>query len=192
MAEVIEVTCYTLVADPAWEGRLKAAKETMLKRTIPAYVDFCKEVHEFRLHCDNSQGGSEFSKKGCEWLGCDVGTLHRWEAVGRRSDELLGSTQKLPSSEHSIALIASLDDIAFPQALAKVQPDMSQKEVKALIKEIVPPRPKPTKVEQKTTLPVPTTPRTTKADPLEPIQQAILALSNADFIRLKRWINQAA
>lgn len=139
MGELIDVTDYTLVADPKWESRLKVAKETLAKRTIPAFIDFCKEVHEFRQHCDSSQGGSEFSKKGCEWLGCDSGTLFRWAAVGRRADELLASDQKLPISERAISDIASLDDIAFPKALEKVEPGMTQLQVKELIKEVDPP-----------------------------------------------------
>lgn len=139
MGEIIEVTDYTLVADPEWEGRLKAAKEILAKRTIPAYIDFCKEVHEFRQHCDASQGGSEFSRKGCEWLGCTPQRLSEFAAVGRRADELSGATGKLPTSEHAISLIASLDDIAFPKALEKLEPDMTQAQVKELIKEVNPP-----------------------------------------------------
>jgi hypothetical protein len=45
--------------------------------------------------------------------------------------ELLGSTHKLPTSEHSISLLASLDDIAFPKALERLEPDMSQKDALA-------------------------------------------------------------
>lgn len=142
MSEIIEVTDYVLVADDSWRDRLAKAKDNLAKRTIPAYIEFCKEVHEFRIHCDSSQGGSEFSRKGCEWLGCDSGTLYRWDAVGRRGDELLGGTHKLPISEHAISLIASLDDVAFPKAIEKLEPGMTQKQVKELIKEVNPPREK--------------------------------------------------
>ena len=55
----------------------------------------------------------------------------------------MGSTHKLPTSEHSISLLASLDDIAFPKALERLEPDMSQKDVKELINEIRPPIEKP-------------------------------------------------
>lgn len=139
MGKVIEVTDYTLVADPEWEHRLKAAKDSLHQRTIPAYIDFCKEVHEFRLHCDSSQGGSEFSRKGCEWLGCESRQIHYWASVGKRADELCSATAKLPISEHAISLIASLDDIAFPKALEKLEPDMTQAQVKDLIKKVNPP-----------------------------------------------------
>jgi len=139
---IIDILDYTLIVNPEWEGRLKAAKQNLAKRTIPAYIEFCQEVHEFRMDCDGSQGGSEFSKKGCEWLGCNSGTLFRWEAVGRRADELLSTRQKLPVSERAIADIASLDDIRFPQAMERLEPDMTQKQVKELIKEVNPPRPK--------------------------------------------------
>ena len=143
MAEVIDIVDYVKVADPAWESRLKAAKETLTKRTIPAYIEFCQEVHAFRDHCDSSQGGSEFSKKGCKWLGCSTRQLHYWAAVGRRSPELCSSTAKLPMSEFAIAEIASRDDIAFPKDLERLEPDMSQKDVKELINEIRPPIEKP-------------------------------------------------
>jgi hypothetical protein len=140
VANTITVTSYTKVADPEWEGRLKEAKENLAKRTIPAYIEFCQEVQAFREHCDASQGGSEFSKKGCEWLGCSQQQLSFWAAVGRRGNELTSSTSKLPNSEHAIALIASLDDIAFPKALERLEHGMTQKDVKELIKDINPPR----------------------------------------------------
>lgn len=142
MPELIEVTDYILVADPSWEGRLRAAKENLHKRTIPAYIEFCQEVHAFRMDCDASQGGSEFSKKGCAWLGCSAVQLSHWASVGRRAPELLGSTLKLPTSEHAISLIASLDDIAFPLALERLNPDMTQAQVKELIKDVNPPKEK--------------------------------------------------
>lgn len=82
-----------------------------------------------RLHCDSSQGGSEFSRKGCEWLGCTHGQLSLWDSVGRRSIELVSATNKLPVSEHAISLIASLDDIAFPKAIEKLEPGMTQRRV---------------------------------------------------------------
>lgn len=143
MGSVIDVVEYTKIADPAWEGRLKTAKMTLTKRTIPAYIEFCQEVHAFRDHCDSSQGGSEFSKKGCEWLGCSKQRLSEWSAVGRRATELSGATGKLPASEDAIARLASLDDIAFPKALERLEPDMSQKDVKELINEIRPSIEKP-------------------------------------------------
>ena len=118
---------------------LKTAKETLAKRTIPAYIDFCKEVHEFRVHCDSSQGGSEFSRKGCEWLGCSSSTLHQWEAVGRRAEELSAIGGNLPISEKAISAVAALDDIAFPKAIEKLEPGMTQAQVEELIKDVNPP-----------------------------------------------------
>ena len=135
----IDVLDYTLVVNPEWEGRLKAAKQNLAKRTIPAYIEFCQEVHEFRKDCDASRGGSEFSKRGCEWLGCSSRQLHYWASVGRRAPELCTASAKLPVSERAIADIASLDDIHFPQALERLEPDMTQKQVKELIKEVNPP-----------------------------------------------------
>lgn len=142
MAEIIDVTDYVLVADESWRDRLANAKADLAKRTIPAYIDFCKEVHEFRLHCDSSRGGSEFSRKGCEWLGCSTSTLHQWEAVGRRADKLSAIGGNLPISEKAISAVASLDDIAFPRAIEKMEPGMTQAQVKELIKEVSPPREK--------------------------------------------------
>jgi hypothetical protein len=37
----------------------------------------------------------------------------------------------LPASEDAIARLASLDDIAFPKALERLEPDMSQKDALA-------------------------------------------------------------
>lgn len=139
MGEIIEVTDYVLVADDSWRDRLAKAKDELAKRTIPAFIDFCKEVHEFRVHCDSSQGGSEFSRKGCEWLGCTPAMLTRWSAVGRRESELFNSLKSLPASETTISDLAMLDDIAFPIALEKLEPDMTQAQVKELIKEVNPP-----------------------------------------------------
>ncbi|QPB72253.1 hypothetical protein D5125_17125 [Magnetovirga frankeli] len=84
----------------------------------------------------NTQGGSEFSRKGCEWLGCSSSVLHQWESVGRRANELSATAESLPASKRAISDLASLDDIAFRKALPKVQPDMTQKQVRELIKEI--------------------------------------------------------
>jgi hypothetical protein len=37
----------------------------------------------------------------------------------------------LTTSENAISLLASLDDIAFPKALERLEPDMSQKDALA-------------------------------------------------------------
>jgi hypothetical protein len=134
---------FTKEPDDSWRVRLMAARDTLAKRTIPAFIEFCQEVHAFRQDCDGTQGGSEFSRKGCEWLGCSIAQLSYWDAVGRRSPELLTASEKLPVSERAISDLARLDDIAFRKALPKVQADMTQKQVRELIKEINPPRAKP-------------------------------------------------
>jgi hypothetical protein len=90
------------------------------------------EVHAFRLDCDDTQGGSEFSQKGCEWLGVTHGQLSQWDAVGRRAGELVGAPTTLPASEDSICRLASLDDVAFKKAMARVEPDMGRKAVREL------------------------------------------------------------
>lgn len=131
---------FSKVPDDSWRDRLTEARAKMIKRTVPAFIEFCREVHAFREDCDATQGGSEFSRKGCEWLGCDSGTLHKWDAVGRRAGQLEGAPQSLPASEDSICRIAQLDDIRFQKALPKLKPDMPQKEVRELIKELEPPK----------------------------------------------------
>ena len=130
---------YSKEPDDSWRVRLMAARDTLAKRTIPAFIEFCQEVHAFRQDCDGTQGGSEFSRKGCEWLGCSQTQLSLWDSVGRRSDELITSSNKLPASERAISYLARLDDTAFQKALPQVQPDMTQKQVRELIKEINPP-----------------------------------------------------
>ena len=126
----------------SWRERLQAAKATLAKRTIPAFIDICREVHAFRLDCDATQGGSEFSARGCEWLRVTQAQLSRWDAVGRRADELMGAPITLPQSEDAICRIASLDDIAFRKALPRLTPDMPRKAVRELVKELNP-KPEP-------------------------------------------------
>ena len=134
---------FTLIPDDSWRERLVSARDRMVKRTIPAFIEFCREVHAFRLDCDATQGGSEFSQLGCEWLGVSTSTLHGWDAVGRRADELSGTPESLPASEDAIRRLCQLDDIAFPKALEHVRPDMTQKEVRELVKDLDQ-RPEPT------------------------------------------------
>lgn len=131
---------FTKLASESWKSRLAIAKENLAKRTIPAFIEFCQEVHAFRLDCDSSQGGSEFSRKGTEWLGCSSSQLNYWDAVGRRAPELSSATGKLPTSEFSISQIASLDDQSFQKAMPQIRPEMTQKQVRELIKDISPPR----------------------------------------------------
>jgi hypothetical protein len=139
MPELIEHVDYIKVADEdKWRDRLVRAQEDLRKRTIPAFIEFCREVHAFRLDCDASQGGSEFQRKGCEWLGVTPATLHAWCSVGRRADELSGAPESLPPSEDSLCRIASLDDIAFRKALPQLSADMTQQDVRALVKEVKP------------------------------------------------------
>lgn len=96
---------------------MNAAKEHLAERTIPAYIEFCQEVHAFREHCDSSQGGSEFSKKGCEWLGCSPAQLSLWDATGRRGIELFSSTKKLPASVIGLFLHLRKSDMTPPKSL---------------------------------------------------------------------------
>lgn len=145
MNDLIEGT-FTRVPDDAWRDRLVSARDRMVKRTVPAFLDFCREVHAFRLDCDATQGGSEFQSLGCEWLGVRPATLHSWNAVGRRCDELSGTPESLPASEDAICRIASLDDNAFQKALPMLKPDMTQKAVRELVKELNP-RPAPTETD---------------------------------------------
>lgn len=139
MAETITVTDYILVSDPEWERDLIKAKEKFIGDLIPPFIEFCKAVHTFRVRCDSSQGGSEFSKRGCELLGCSSTQLYHWSAVGFRAPELLGASNKLPISHDAIQRIASLDDVAFPKALERLQPGMTNQQVRVLIKEVNPP-----------------------------------------------------
>lgn len=146
MAEIIEGT-FIKVPDESWRERLTTARDQLVKRTVPAFIEFCREVHAFRLDCDGTQGGSLFSKLGCEWLGVTHSMLVRWDAVGRRSGELVSALTSLPASEDAIAQIAMLDDIAFPKALEHIKPDMTQKDVRELVKDLNP-RPEPTPEDQ--------------------------------------------
>lgn len=139
MAETITVTDYSLVSDPEWERDLIKAKEKFIGDLIPPFIEFCKAVHTFRVRCDSSQGGSEFSKRGCELLGCSSTQLYHWSAVGLRAPELLGASNKLPISHDAIQRIASLDDVAFPKAIERLEPGMTNQQVRVLIKEINPP-----------------------------------------------------
>jgi hypothetical protein len=139
MAETITVTDYSLVSDPEWERDLIKAKEKFIGDLIPPFIEFCKAVHTFRVRCDSSQGGSEFSKRGCELLGCSSTQLYHWSAVGLRAPELLGASNKLPISHDAIQRIASLDDVAFPKAIERLQPGMTNQQVRVLIKEVNPP-----------------------------------------------------
>lgn len=141
MNAVVSTESAGLPMESEWKERLIGAKAEMMRKTIPAFIEFGREVHQFRLHCDSSRGGSEFTKKGCEWLGCSSSSLQRWDSVGRRADELSPIVGKLPSSESAIAKIASLDDELFPVAVEKLDPGMSQKQVSELIQDIDPIRP---------------------------------------------------
>lgn len=127
---------FTKVPDASWEDRLRAAKASFVRRSIPAYIEFCQEVHAFREHCDSTQGGSEFSARGCEWLGCSTSALHQWDAVGRRTHELSAVAESLPPSERAIAQIASLGDEQFQKALPRLSSDMTQADVRELVKEL--------------------------------------------------------
>lgn len=150
MAEIIDGT-FSRVPDDSWRERLTTARDQLVKRTVPAFIEFCREVHAFRLDCDATQGGSLFSKLGCEWLGVTQGQLSRWDAVGRRADELMSVDISLPASERAISDIAMLDDIAFPKALEHIKPDMTQKDVRELVKDLNP-RPEPTPEDQESAI----------------------------------------
>lgn len=139
MAETITVTDYSLVSDPEWERDLIEAKEQFIGDLIPPFIKFCKAVNTFRLRCDSTRGGSEFNKRGCELLGCSSAQLYHWSAVGSRATELLGASNKLPLSHDAIQRIASLDDVAFPKALQRLEPGMTNQQVRVLIKEVNPP-----------------------------------------------------
>lgn len=145
MNDLIEGT-FTRVPDDAWRDRLVSARDRMVKRTVPAFLEFCREVHAFRMDCDATQGGSEFSRLGREWLGVTQGQLSRWDHVGRRSDELMGAPISSPSSEDAICRIAQLGDTAFQKALQMLKPDMTQKAVRELVKALNP-RPAPTETD---------------------------------------------
>lgn len=128
----------SIIPDDSWKDRLTEAKATLLKRTIPPFLEFCREVYQFRLHCDSAKGGSKFTKLGTAWLGVGSSQLHAWSNVGKRAEELSDAIGKLPASEGAIAKLASLDDELFSQALNQVQPDMSQKAVSELVYELSP------------------------------------------------------
>lgn len=126
-----------------WQDRLTTAQHALANATIPAFIEFCREVHAFRSYCETVSGGSTFTSDGCAWLKCSPAQLSRWAAVGSRGSQLLCSAQKLPSSEFAVSRIASLDDGAFNQALDRIRPDMTRDDVRELVAELKPTPEKP-------------------------------------------------
>lgn len=126
-----------------WQDRLTTAQHALATATIPAFIEFCREVHAFRSYCETVSGGSTFTSDGCAWLKCSQPQLSRWAAVGAKADELMCSAHKLPSSEFAVSRIASLDDGAFHQAMERIRPDMTRDDVRDLVAELKPAPQKP-------------------------------------------------
>ena len=125
-----------LTTEHQWRERLLDAKALFQHRTVEAYVEFCQQVVAFRQFCVSARGGTNFTARGMEWLGCDKSTLSRFVAVGERADELLGATQLLPNSTDAVSRIAALPDDQFSTTLDRVDPNMTQAEVRDLIREV--------------------------------------------------------
>lgn len=123
--------------DEIWRDRLQSSqRQFKLKASdaMMAYINFGREVLAFRESCEKVQGGSEFSRKGCEWLGCTQPELSVLAAVGERADELMERFISFPNVS-SIGLVARLPDLQFEKVIESVKPDMTVSQVKGLIRE---------------------------------------------------------
>ena len=72
MPNTITVTRYERIeGNLDWEGRIKAAHRSMLEKSVPAILEFAKEVAAFKADCAVKPGtpGTYFSEKVQVWLG---------------------------------------------------------------------------------------------------------------------------
>lgn len=140
MSAVIDSNDYHIVPDDSWAQRLQSAQQVAATKTANALIEYGRVVYEFQQACESSQGGSLFNAKGREWLGISSTHLYNLARVGARASELSGASGKLPYSTDAVIRIANLDNDAFPQALERLNPSMTNAEVRELVQELGPPR----------------------------------------------------
>lgn len=126
------ITC----TETEWYERLLDARARFVKTSVETMIEFCREVVEFKKFCAAKQGGTDFTLKACEWLGCDKSTLSRFVAIGNRTEKLMLAPDSLPNDMDSLGRICSLKDAQFEDVLGVVTPDMKRAEIRDLIADV--------------------------------------------------------
>ncbi len=123
-----------------WETRLTTAYQQMVETSVPAILDFAKEVAAFKADCKTIQGGTDFSKKVKELFGMSRPVAEKWALIGE-SEKLFAARTSLPPSMETLYMLTTLPEDTLDQAIddGTVNSDMTRVNVRAL-KPAAPPK----------------------------------------------------
>jgi len=142
--------CTEIVEDTDWEDVLLVAHNRMVSTSVPAILEFAKEVAAFKADCQTKQGGTDFSEKVQEWLGMSQPIAEKWARIGSGSNLFTLGITSLPPSMSTIYQLTTLSEEVIEQAIeeGKIHPEMTRQDVQSLKPEKQKPTPKPPSYEQ--------------------------------------------
>ena len=115
-----------------WCGYLQSGQH----EAAGSMIEYCKRIHEYKLSCPSTKGGSTFTADCLEWLGIDKDTSSRLSLIGSKYVLLSGASLMLPESPDALNQLRRLPEDAFNKAveLGRIHRGMTIGQAEELLK----------------------------------------------------------